>query len=131
VGPIVEEIFFRGGLLRNLRRRHTAALTLLGTSLLFAAAHLNPRNFFPNLLGGLAMGYVRILSGSVWPAILLHAAFNSASAFVALRFGPDADLFNGPESVVALAATLVLIALYGAMANRSDRCAEARELDVT
>jgi membrane protease YdiL (CAAX protease family) len=129
VGPVVEEVFFRGGILRELRRRHSSGLTLFGTSLLFAAAHLDPRNFFPDFLGGLAMGYVRILSGSLWPAILLHAAFNSGSAFTALYLGPDADLFTRFQSFVALLATLGLVAVYGMVAIRSGLCSEARERD--
>ena len=40
-------------------------------------------------LGGLAMGYVRILSGSIWPAILLHVAFNSTTIALLVRDGPE------------------------------------------
>jgi membrane protease YdiL (CAAX protease family) len=126
-GPVVEEAFFRGGILRNLRRRHASGLTVVGTSLLFAAAHLDPRNFLPDLLGGLAMGYVRILSGSLWPAIFLHAAFNSSSVLVALCLGPEADLFSRPESFAAIFATLGFVALYVRIALRSPVAAEARE----
>jgi membrane protease YdiL (CAAX protease family) len=131
MGPFVEELFFRGGILRNLRRAHTAGLTLLGTSLLFAAAHLDPRNFLPVFLGGLAMGYVRILSGSLWPSILLHAAFNSTSVLVALEVGPDADALTRPQSFAAAVVTLGLVALYGMLALRSELCSEARAQDVT
>jgi membrane protease YdiL (CAAX protease family) len=131
LGPLVEEMFFRGAILRNLRRRHSSSLTLLGVSLLFAAAHLDLRNFLPDFLGGLAMGYARILSGSLWPAVLLHAAFNSGSVFVAVSAGPDADLFTVPESLAAVLATLALVGLYATVALRSELCAEARDLDVT
>jgi CAAX protease family protein len=131
IGPFVEELFFRGGLLRNLRRTHGSALTLFGVSLLFAAAHLDARNFLPDFLGGLAMGYVRILSGSLWPAIFLHGAFNSASVYVAITAGPDGDLFTRGQSFVAVPVTLGLVALFGTLALRSERCSEARELDLT
>jgi membrane protease YdiL (CAAX protease family) len=131
-GPVVEEMFFRGGILRNLRRVHPSGLTLLGTSLLFAAAHLDPRNFLPIFLGGLAMGYVRILSGSIWPAILLHATFNTASVIVAVILGPDApDPLTRPQALVGVGATLGLVALFGSLALRSELCSEAREQDLT
>jgi membrane protease YdiL (CAAX protease family) len=130
-GPVVEEMFFRGGILRSLRRVHTSGLTLLGTSLLFAAAHLDPRSFLPVFLGGLAMGYVRILSGSLWPAILLHAAFNSGSVIVAIVRGPDADLLTRPQSLAAVPVALGLFALYGTLALRSELCSEARAQDVS
>jgi membrane protease YdiL (CAAX protease family) len=129
VGPVVEEVFFRGAILRSLRRGHASGLTLLATSLLFAAAHLDPRNFLPDFLGGLAMGYVRLWSGSLWPAILLHAAFNSGSAYAALYLGPEADLLTRSQSFVAIFATIGLVALYRTVAVRTPLCAEAREQD--
>jgi len=131
IGPLVEEMFFRGGLLRNLRRQHGSGLTLFGVSLLFAASHLDPRNFVPIFLGGLAMGFVRMLSGSLWPAFLLHGAFNSASVYVAITAGPDGDLFTRTQNLVAVPVTLGLVALYAALALRSERSSEARELDTT
>jgi membrane protease YdiL (CAAX protease family) len=135
LGPIVEEMFFRGGMLRSLRRENTPGLTVIGVSLLFAIAHvdlahLDLRNFVPTLLGGLAMGFLRILSGSLWPSILLHVAFNSGTVVVALMSGPDADLFTRNQNWVAALVTLGLVALYGAVAVRSPRCVDARELDV-
>jgi len=130
VGPVVEEIFFRGALYRHLRRAHPPGLTLFGVSLLFAAAHLDPRSFFPDFMGGLAMGYVRALSGSLWPAILLHAAFNTVSMLVAVRSGPDADLFSRQENLAAVPVTLALVALYGAVALRSRFSADARQQDL-
>jgi membrane protease YdiL (CAAX protease family) len=129
LGPAVEEMFFRGALFRGLRRQHPPGLTLIGVSLLFAAAHRDFRNFLPDLLGGLAMGYVRMLAGSLWPAVLLHAAFNSVSIAFALRQGPEADMLSRPQSLAAVLASLVLLALYRAMALRSETCAQARAED--
>ena len=100
------------------------------SALLFAAAHLDPRSFLPDFMGGLAMGYVRVLSGSLWPAILLHAAFNTVSMLVAVRSGPDADLFTRQENLVAVPVTLALVALYGAVALRSRFSADARQQDL-
>ncbi len=131
VGPVVEEVFFRGGILSNLRRSHTSGLTLFGVSLLFAAAHRDWRAFFPDFVGGLAMGYVRITSGSLWPAILVHAAFNASSVVFALRAGPEADVLTRAQSLLATLATLVVLALYGTVARRSESCARAREQDAS
>jgi membrane protease YdiL (CAAX protease family) len=129
LGPAVEEMFFRGALFRGLRRQHSPALTLIGVSLLFAAAHRDLRNFLPDFLGGMAMGYVRILAGSLWPAILLHAAFNTVSVAFALRLGPEADVLTRTESLVATLATLGLLAIYRVLALRSETCAQARAAD--
>jgi membrane protease YdiL (CAAX protease family) len=130
IGPIVEEVFFRGAILRQLRRAHPAGLTLLGVSLLFAGAHRDLRNALPDFLGGLAMGYVRILSGSVWPAILLHVSFNATSVALLIRSGPDGPPQGAARTGVAMAATLALLALFRAIAMRSARSADAREQDL-
>jgi len=131
VGPLLEEVFFRGGIFRTLRRAHSAGLTLLGVSLLFAGAHLEPRNGLPIFLGGLAMGYARVMSGSLWPAVLVHVAYNSSSIFLSFRSRPDADLVNMRQSLVAMVATLALVALFRAIAVRSERCAQARAQDLS
>jgi len=130
IGPFVEEIFFRGGIFRNLRRTHSASITLIGISLLFAGAHRDLRNALPDFLCGLAMGYVRILSGSIWPAILLHVAFNSTTIALLVRDGPDGPPLSLAKTAIAMVLTLGLLALFRTIAVRSERCAQAREQDL-
>ena len=98
IGPFVEEVFFRGGIFRGpAAHTHGAASPLLGISLLLRrCAPRSCATLCPIFLGGLAMGYVRILSGSIWPAILLHVAFNSTTVALVVRDGPD-----GPLSTLA------------------------------
>ena len=129
VGPVVEEVFFRGGIFRGLRRAHSAALTLLGMSLLFAAAHLDPGNALPDFLGGLAMGYVRIMSGSIWPGILVHMAFNSTTVVQLIRSGPEGPV-STLQLALSMALTIAMVVIFRAIAARSERCAQAREQDL-
>jgi membrane protease YdiL (CAAX protease family) len=130
VGPVVEEVFFRGGIYRSLRRVHPAAITLIGVSLLFAGAHHDWRNLLPDFLGGLAMGYVRIMSGSIWPAILVHAAFNSTTVGMLVRDGPEGTPLSLPVTAVSMVMVVGLTALFRAISVRSEKCAHARELDI-
>ena len=85
--PVVEEILFRGILQGQLIKTHwgkravmriTAANVV--TSILFAAIHMVNNSplfalavFIPSLL----FGYFRDSCNSVYPAIVLHAAFNA------------------------------------------------------
>jgi membrane protease YdiL (CAAX protease family) len=130
VGPVIEEVFFRGGILRSLRRVHSAGLTLVGVSLLFAGAHHDLRDALPDFLGGLAMGYVRIMSGSIWPAILVHVAFNSSAVMLQIRYGPEGTPWNALGLAVCLGAILSLILGFRAIAVRSERSTQAREQDL-
>jgi membrane protease YdiL (CAAX protease family) len=130
VGPVVEEIFFRGGIFRSLRRTHPAGLTLVGVSLLFAGAHHDAGNALSDFLGGLAMGYVRMTSGSIWPAILVHAAFNSTALVLLVRYGPEGTPLNSAGVVTCVALIAALTVVFRAISVRSERCAQARELDL-
>ena len=77
LGPCVEEFFFRGVLFGALRRGHSALVTMAVVSLCFVVAHLDLRLLLPLLPAAWLMAEVRERSGSIWPGLSLHAAFNS------------------------------------------------------
>lgn len=79
LGPIVEELFFRGALFGTLRRGYDAFVTAVAVALLFAVAHLDARLLVPLFVTALVIGEVREQSGSIWPGIALHGAFNAAT----------------------------------------------------
>jgi len=130
LGPAIEEMLFRGGMYGGLLRRHGALRTVLGIALLFALAHREPRNIVPDFLGGVAMGYLRWASGSIWPAVLLHAAFNTTSVVMALLYGPETDVMTRAQNLAALAATVVLLTVFAKLAARSELCMAARAADM-
>ena len=96
VVPFAEEGFFRGILLSMLLwgfgqiySTTTAKwLTITFSTLIFSTAHLNNLGHYPtgfilfqvgfSTILGLAFGYTRIKTGSIYPAIILHALFNLA-----------------------------------------------------
>jgi len=83
-----EEIIYRGLILALLLPRGGRAAALIST-LLFALSHLvdvsgfHPENWFSALTafgGGLIFAVVRLRSGSVYPGIVVHAAYNIIEA---------------------------------------------------
>ena len=82
LGPCVEEFFFRGALYGALRRGRGTRLPLLVVSLCFALAHLDLRLLLPLFVAALAIGDVREQTGSLWPGLLTHAAFNAVTLAV-------------------------------------------------
>lgn len=82
--PLVEELFFRGLVLRALRKRAGVVVAVIGSSVLFGLAH-------PQDLPGDALALVMISlavlaalfallvvrSGRLGPAIIAHAVFNA------------------------------------------------------
>jgi membrane protease YdiL (CAAX protease family) len=81
VGPLVEELLFRGVLLSALLQRWPAGRSVLISALVFALVHLPGLQFhgyaLPDLiLLALALAWLRLSSDSIWPAVLAHAVNN-------------------------------------------------------
>ena len=93
VGPLVEELLFRGVLLSALLRRCHVGWSVAITSLLFALIHLPGLQFqwygLPDLaLLALLLAWLRLHSGSIWPAVLAHGLNNLLAVlpwFVAIK----------------------------------------------
>jgi uncharacterized protein len=92
--PPVEEIFFRGFVLRAWQREYGLAFGLVGSSLLFGLVHfgLNPIEALPAALPdllikslvGLALGLLAIRTGSLVAPIAAHATLNLVPFLVVL-----------------------------------------------
>lgn len=74
--PIIEELFFRGLLLRAIDRRFGAAWALAGSSFGFALAHLEGLQFPALLAVGVVFGLLAQRARRLGPSIFAHAAFN-------------------------------------------------------
>lgn len=79
VGPVAEEIFFRGFVLTGLLRRFGVARALLLSSLLFGAFHIDPGAILLTFMLGLVLGWVYLKTGSIWPAIFAHSLHNAVA----------------------------------------------------
>ena len=81
VGPLAEELLFRGVLLSALLQRWRIGWSVAISSLVFALIHLPGLDFqwyaLPNLLLlALALAWLRLRSGSIWPAVFAHGLNN-------------------------------------------------------
>lgn len=114
VGPLLEEVFFRGALLRPLRARHGAFAAIALSGVYFGLAHAEWQSQLPIAVVGIALAAVRQWSGALGPAIAMHCAFNGVG-LVQLLVAPRLDLLDAPPvplvagGVVASAALLLAI----------------------
>lgn len=78
--PVVEELFYRGLLLRSLSKRGLGPMAaVVVSSVVFAAIHLQLLQF-PGLLAfGLVAGVLTVRTGRLGPAIWAHIGFNMAT----------------------------------------------------
>jgi membrane protease YdiL (CAAX protease family) len=96
VGPVVEELFFRGLLLQGLLRSFRRWTAVLVSSLLFALPHIVPSVFgsVVSLLATFAVGigvaWVFIWSRNLAIPIVAHAAFNGIVVGIALALSSEA-----------------------------------------
>jgi len=77
VGPIVEEIFFRGFLYPALRRYWGFVGAMIASSILFAGVHANIFSFFPIFFLGVVLTYLYEKRQSLIPCMALHVFHNT------------------------------------------------------
>lgn len=82
--PVVEELFFRGLLLRSVERRFGPWPAIIVSSLVFAAVHFQLLQFPALALFGLLAGWLTIRSGRLGPAIWAHVGFNGVTVAILL-----------------------------------------------
>lgn len=102
---LVEEMIFRGYILGALRV-HGDGLAVVLSAALFGLFHGNIVQLPFALILGLAMGYLTVLTDSIWPAVLLHFANNLMSVLLSF-FGkcyPDLDALISGLTLLSVAA---------------------------
>jgi membrane protease YdiL (CAAX protease family) len=82
LGPIAEEIFFRGFVLPGLVKRFGVVRALLLSSLIFGLFHIDPGAIVPTFALGLVLGWVYLKTGSIWPAMFAHGLHNTVAVVV-------------------------------------------------
>ena len=104
--PVVEEMVFRGVVMRALHSRLPIAAVIVAQGLLFGIAHLDPVRGVGNiglvlvLSGvGVVFGVATSLLGRIGPSIVAHAIFNGAVLLLVLT-GVAGRLQDGGSSSV-------------------------------
>ncbi|MBK5223742.1 MAG: CPBP family intramembrane metalloprotease [Acidimicrobiia bacterium] len=85
--PVVEELFFRGLLLRSLERRFGTLVGVLGSSAVFGAVHFQLLQLPALIAFGLVAGWLTVRSGRLGPAIWAHVGFNLVTVVALLVAG--------------------------------------------
>lgn len=78
---IFEEIVDRGILLGAIKNVKSIPAQVIILGLFFGFAHQNVPQFFPTFVAGMVIGYVAIVTRSIWPGVIIHFC-NNFSAVV-------------------------------------------------
>lgn len=84
IGPVAEEVLFRGVLFGALRRRSSRLVAMVISGALFSAAHTNAVGFVPILLLGCVLADLYERTGSLLSPIAVHMVHNSLLVGTAL-----------------------------------------------
>lgn len=77
MGPLAEEIFFRGFTYKAIRGKLGVKASLLVVAVLFAWLHADVVGFFPILVLGILLGFLYEKTGSLIPSFTVHILHNS------------------------------------------------------
>lgn len=128
IGPFAEELFFRGALYTGLRPSHTPLQAGWTTGVFFTLSHDEPR-FWPSILAlSMLLAAVRAVSGSLWPSVFLHVAFNATALSV-----PFVPILQHASPTVVLACVPISALLVGAIfwiGRASTSADRARRVDL-
>jgi membrane protease YdiL (CAAX protease family) len=84
LGPVAEELLFRGVVYPAIRRRHSWVIATLGSASLFAALHGNPVGFPSIFLLGCVLANLYERTGSLIASLAIHILHNSFLMSLAL-----------------------------------------------
>ena len=72
-----EELAFRGVIQSRLERVMNRRDALIVQAAMFSALHMMPLVFVSHFVMGVGFGWLRNRTGSLWPGVLLHMAWNA------------------------------------------------------
>lgn len=121
IPAFVEEFAFRGIIMQSLRK-YGDWFAIFVSAFLFGIIHGNMTQMPFAIIAGIALGYVSVVSGSMWTAVILHF-INNVLAFVQMVVFPQLSegallVFSTVMTYGVLAAGVVAIIAYALM-NRN------------
>lgn len=104
---VAEELFFRGAVLFGLARDLRPRRVVLWQALLFGAVHASLHRFVPTAVLGAVLAAIALRARCIWPAVVLHTAYNATVVFELNERWPLAFAGPGPWVVGAIGAGLL------------------------
>lgn len=136
IGPLAEEMLFRGAILRKLLSLFKGNLhwvAIIISALIFGAAHGNLAQGSTAFLAGLVLGWMYYRTDSIIPGMAFHWAINTVS-FIFCRMMPNhadskfIDLFGGNSHTMLLAVLFSLCIALPSLFQLATRLKKADQM---
>lgn len=114
IAPLIEEMLFRGMILRAFLENYSVGSSILLSSLLFALFHMTITQLPVAFVAGCLLGWLYVKTKSLWPSIMAHFFYNSFAMLLWSTYyssGSDESFspeFNSPVVIVAAVASSVI-----------------------
>lgn len=112
IGPVFEELIFRGVLLEALRK-YGNAFGIIASSIMFGLAHANYVQFIPAMVIGMVWAFTVIKTGSLIPTVTLHIINNTVAALISAMLTSvsvnDSNLIEMTESIMASMPLMIAV----------------------
>src|SRR5215475_1071349 len=112
---ICEELAFRGVLLSALRRKMRPTALVLAIGIIFGVFHMMLFRIAPTAALGMILTVIAIMTGSIFPGMLLHAGNNAFGVMAGNWFSPE----TLPWADYAAAAAIFSLSLWIIYRNRT------------
>ncbi|RGM49864.1 MULTISPECIES: CPBP family intramembrane glutamic endopeptidase [Bacteroides] len=114
LGPILEELLFRGAITKALLRKYSPVKAILISGLIFGLFHVNPAQVVSAALIGFFLAWLYYKTRSLVPCILIHILNNSLSVYLNLKY-PEveelSDLMGNTSFLIFLLVSVLLLFL--------------------
>lgn len=124
LGPIVEEVIFRGLVLSRLRCVFPASVAVIFSSVLFGLTHGQLLWMAYAFLLGILLSAIAVKTGSILPSLCVHVSFNLVGSFInRLPISGIAEVFVCIAALI-LTVTLLWFVLKSENAQALPNCTE-------
>jgi membrane protease YdiL (CAAX protease family) len=114
--PAIEEVVFRGWVLRSIERRSSTAAALALSAILFSAFHLELWAAPFHIVSGLLFGVVALRTNSVGAAMLVHMVANATEKTMSAIAGASPKLWLDALGIPPAAQPILAIGAVAALA---------------
>ena len=81
IGPVLEELFFRGIIQTKLREKLSMTKSIILSSLFFGVWHMDLEQFIVTFLAGLLLGFIYEKNKNLLETIIVHVSVNCGNLF--------------------------------------------------